>query len=728
MDVIILLITCFVNLALGLFILLNDPKAGFARAFMAMSFVICIWAVSNYLTDSQSITLLLNDIANKTAFVSAYGIVLSGLVFTYYFPHRRIVGVLERTLVAFISLGILVISATTLVAGDVTIGSLGERQFSIGPLLWLYAVGYIGVLVLITRNSFAYSKIRERIQRTQALLVLTAFGLSAVTGFILSIIIPSIIGDWYTARLGPLATILLIVIIVYAIARHRLFDVRQAIVRTSAYILSLGTLAGLYYILAFTISNFILADQSSSSVQNPLSIALALVLAFFFQPIKQLFDRLTNAIFYRDNYSASEFFARLNQIVTSTTDLHRLLQEVAKSIASTLKAEHAFFVVLRQNSAPILQGTDLHHKLPTKDIDQLENYVKEANDSAIITSQIEEDSDNNTKLRRLLLSHRIELVLPLVISKKRIGFLCLGQQKSSGFTKRDVRVLATTADELTVAIQNALAIEEIRELNATLRQKVATATSELRSTNATLRKMDKAKDDFVSMASHQLRTPLTSVKGYISMVRDGDVGKITKAQDQMLGEAFTSSERMVHLINDFLNVSRLQTGKFLIDKRPVDLAKVIEQELDSLMTNAQSRKLSFVYKSPEDFPMLNLDEDKIRQVIMNFSDNAIYYSPEGSKITVKLVIDDKEAVFTVNDTGIGVPRAEQSQLFTKFYRASNARKQRPDGTGVGLFLAKKVIDAHDGKIVFHSAEGKGSTFGFRLPIDELRVVSDADNL
>ncbi len=212
------------------------------------------------------------------------------------------------------------------------------------------------------------------------------------------------------------------------------------------------------------------------------------------------------------------------------------------------------------------------------------------------------------------------------------------------------------------------------------------------------------------------------------MVREGDAGKITKSQDQLLGEAFTSSERMVHLINDFLNVSRLETGKFLIDKRPVNLAKIIEQELDSLSTTAQSRNLSFDYTAPKTFPVLNLDEDKMRQVIMNFSDNAMYYSTEKGKIKVKLAVIGTDAVLTVTDAGIGVPRAEQSQLFNKFYRASNARRQRPDGTGVGLYLAKKVIDAHGGKVIFESVEGKGSTFGFRLPIDKLGAASDTDNL
>ena len=115
---------------------------------------------------------------------------------------------------------------------------------------------------------------------------------------------------------------------------------------------------------------------------------------------------------------------------------------------------------------------------------------------------------------------------------------------------------------------------------------------------------------------------------------------------------------------------------------------------------------------------MNIDEAKIREVVMNFADNALYYSHEGAKIDVKLHVDENnQAIFEIIDTGIGVSLEDQSRLFTKFYRASNAKRQRPDGTGVGLFLAKKVISAHGGKVLFSSVEGKGSTFGFSLPVE-----------
>jgi signal transduction histidine kinase len=214
------------------------------------------------------------------------------------------------------------------------------------------------------------------------------------------------------------------------------------------------------------------------------------------------------------------------------------------------------------------------------------------------------------------------------------------------------------------------------------------------------------------MASHQLRTPLTSIKGYLSMVLEGDAGKVSSTQREMLNQAFFSSQRMVYLIADLLNISRLNTGKFVIELSKVNLAEVVKEELTQLEETAASHSLTLSYDKPKNFPDLMLDETKTRQVIMNFVDNAIYYTPKGGHINVQLVNSADTVTLKVQDDGIGVPKSEQPHLFTKFYRAGNARKARPDGTGLGLFMAKKVIAAQGGSIIFDSSEGKGSTFGF----------------
>jgi signal transduction histidine kinase len=230
-----------------------------------------------------------------------------------------------------------------------------------------------------------------------------------------------------------------------------------------------------------------------------------------------------------------------------------------------------------------------------------------------------------------------------------------------------------------------------------------------------LSKLDNAKDDFISMASHQLRTPLTSVKGYISMILEGDAGQVNQEQKTMLAQALASCQTMVYTISDLLNVSRLNTGKFVMELAPVNLDFVIKDEVDQLQEISKSRGIEISYVGNPDIPELTLDETKVRQVIMNFIDNALYYTKDGGQI--KIILEDKPSSIElrIKDSGMGVPRSEQRHLFTKFYRATNARQARPDGTGLGLYMAKKIVVSLGGAIIFDSVEGKGSTFGFIFP-------------
>jgi signal transduction histidine kinase len=149
---------------------------------------------------------------------------------------------------------------------------------------------------------------------------------------------------------------------------------------------------------------------------------------------------------------------------------------------------------------------------------------------------------------------------------------------------------------------------------------------------------------------------------------------------------------------------------------------MVDTQVTQLKDTAVDHHLTLNFKKPDNFPTLNLDETKVQQVVMNFIDNAIYYTPAGGSIEVALESTDKEIAYTVTDTGLGVPKSEQHHLFAKFYRAANARKMRPDGTGLGLFMAKKVIVAQGGAIIFKSTEGKGSTFGFSFPRAKVETV------
>jgi signal transduction histidine kinase len=321
-----------------------------------------------------------------------------------------------------------------------------------------------------------------------------------------------------------------------------------------------------------------------------------------------------------------------------------------------------------------------------------------------LISQYVNCSTEDLKFIRDQLDLKSIYIVKLMARRQIVGLLAVGYlSPKDQLNESDTRLLDHLSESIGVALDNKLLFDE--------NQKVL---KQIKESNTKLLALDEAKDDFISMASHQLRTPLTSVKGYISMILEGDAGNITPQQQKLLSQAFISSQRMVYIIADLLNVSRLRTGKFTMEFAPVNLADIIEQEITQLQETASSRDLKLIYKKPKDFPELVLDDTKTRQIIMNFVDNAIYYTPAKGKIIVKLENKPDTVELKVTDNGIGVPKAEQAHLFTKFYRAANARKARPDGTGLGLFMAKKVIVAQFGALIFDSKEGKGSTFGFIL--------------
>lgn len=717
MEFWVLLLACALNLALALIILTRATRASSTAFFGISALFISLWALGTMLmlygwTDATirvGMVLFLVAPMLTTLYMVVFAKHFSGVDF----PKKYTTSIIFSAFTAVFAAVVLSMVPTTTVIEYSANQSVVGLDFQHGwyalygvyfMLMFTVSYGYLVRGIMVSKGK----------THTQRVLVLVGLFLASFLALITNVLLP-LLGNNDLLWLGPAWTIFYIVSTIYAMVRHGLFDLRLALVLTFTYFLSLGALAVLYYAIALAISSVFFAGDVTVGFSG-LDVAIAIFLAFLFQPIRRFFDTFTSNIFYQNSYKVDDFFAKLSGILTSTNDLQLLLKRAATEIGQTLKATDASFVIYTGENRTEQEGSNHYKRIPYKDIEWLDTHILSDSSEPKVLGLLDDSED---QLRRLMVSHSTAIVLPLVRQGVKMGYLFLGEHKRSSYTARDIRVVRALADELVIAIQNALSIKEVKELNAHLEQRIDTATKELRASNAQLQRLDEAKDEFMSMASHQLRTPLTSIKGYISMLIEGDMGPLSKEQKQVLGEAFMSSERMVRLISDFLNVSRLQTGKFVIEKRPTDLATLVQHEVSSLKSNAATRNQRFVYKAPKNLPLIELDENKIQQVVMNFSDNALYYSKDGGVITVSLKkTRDGYVECTVKDQGIGVPEEERAQLFNKFFRATNARRARPDGTGVGLFLAKKVIDAHNGSIIFESIEGKGSTFGFRLPLTQ----------
>jgi signal transduction histidine kinase len=709
-DVFILIIASVLNFFLSASVLLRNPRNIVNRLFAAFGVSIILWTAFNFLADNASGNNLL--FTELTLLFGAF-LAIAILGVSYVFPTKIAIG--KRFLYFYYAVTVLISASifSGLVVESITKTSTGV-ELEVGALYNLYAAYLVLTLGLVIKNFIKQYRLGNKSQKNQVRLFTTGVVIYAVFAIASNVILPVIIENWASSKYGPIFTVPFVAITAYAMVRHKLFDIRLVVARTFGYLLSVGALAGLYGLISFGVINIILSESSSLNVQRGTYTLLAVVLAFTFQPLKRFFDRWSNKLFYRDAYDSQVLLDGLNKVLVSTIELDKLLINSAQVITANLKTDFILFGIKEINASPQRILGTVAKDFSNTDIQEVRNLTPKMKMKTIVADELD---DEHTGLRDVMRRNDIAVLVRLTDtpSKKTegLGYIVLGNKKSgSPYTRQDIQVLEIIADELVIAIQNALRFEEIKNFNVTLQDKVDDATKQLRKANQRLVELDQTKDDFISMASHQLRTPLTSIKGYVSMVMEGDAGKITKKQSELLDQAFVSSQRMVYLIADLLNVSRLRTGKFIIEAKETNLADVIEGEISQLKETAKGRNLELTYDKPKGFPNLMLDETKIRQVIMNFADNAIYYTPQGGHIQVNLEDKGDAIEFTVVDDGIGVPKSEQHNLFNKFYRAGNAKKARPDGTGLGLFMAKKVVVAQGGSIIFKTEENKGSTFGF----------------
>jgi signal transduction histidine kinase len=231
-----------------------------------------------------------------------------------------------------------------------------------------------------------------------------------------------------------------------------------------------------------------------------------------------------------------------------------------------------------------------------------------------------------------------------------------------------------------------------------------------------LERISRAKTEFISITSHQLRTPLTVIKGYLSMILEGVYGEVSEKVKKVLENIYLANERLIKLVNSFLNVSKIELGKLELELERADIVEIVESVVRELEIEAKEKNLYLKFEKPKEVPKILIDKEKIREVILNLIDNAIKYTQRGG-VEVKLQILNNRLQIVVADTGEGFTKEEREKLFESFSRGSAGQKYWVEGAGIGLYVAKKIVELHQGKIWAESeGKGKGSKFYVELPI------------
>ncbi len=236
------------------------------------------------------------------------------------------------------------------------------------------------------------------------------------------------------------------------------------------------------------------------------------------------------------------------------------------------------------------------------------------------------------------------------------------------------------------------------------------------------KKIDELKSEFISIAAHQLRTPLTAIKWAIKMNLNEEVGTLNQEQKEILSQGYKSNERVIKLVNDMLNVSRIEEGRFGYSFKKNHITEVADNVINNLKNKIREKKIKFKFETPKKTPKIFMDKEKMELVLQNLLENAVKFTPKNGKILLKFKANKDNFNIIVEDNGLGIPKINQKKLFTKFFRGENVVRMETEGTGLGLFIVKNIVDKHEGKIKCESEEGKGAKFTITIPLKKVAAL------
>ncbi|MBI5149714.1 MAG: GAF domain-containing sensor histidine kinase [Candidatus Omnitrophica bacterium] len=310
------------------------------------------------------------------------------------------------------------------------------------------------------------------------------------------------------------------------------------------------------------------------------------------------------------------------------------------------------------------------------------------------------------------------VLTPVLTQNTVAGFLFVGNRSnSSAITEGDEELTSILADQIGQALENARLFEEVYRSSQALESRIQDRTRQLASALEEVKNINKAKSEFISAVSHELRTPLTSVKGYAALLMSGKLGDIPEGVKERLQKINLHSDNLVKLINNLLDIARIESGRVEMKMEKCSVTALIEGTRDLLMPQMREKNLQWKDEIAPNMPELTFDKHQIERIFINLVSNAIKFTPTHGTITVRARRDGPVAVFEVSDTGIGISKEDLGKLFNEFYRVDNEINQNVKGTGLGLSLVKKIVEAHQGKIWITSEINRGTTFHFTLPVD-----------
>ena len=696
---------------LGIIVLVKNKHKKTNIIFSLFIFSILIWTLTNYFAD-------ISKTKESALFWSKLAIIGPALIpsvfihFTWLFTRKKQINKILLYIFYLISLLIIIFSPTSYNIKSVEIQSWGiEIESGI-----LYYFLFIFIIILFPWSiknliSFYFNSIGS--EKLQSFYMIMGFGIAAIFGTLTNLVFPLIGNARYTA-FGPFAGLIFCFFVSIAIIKHRLMGIK--LVAKKVFIYSLISLFSylFFYLIAF------IERYLWGSIHNIKSyifgLFFALIFAFILLPLIQKIQITGDHFFFKGmnpKKRIKKILIKLNNAI-ELKDIFRVLVYEFRKVLDVSKSDVSIVVFEFKNKKNKLK---IAKKASLNPIDFCKNSLILDTLCKTKKNLVEEEMDREEKSELIdaMKAINAKIILPLSLRNKLIGLIILGPKRSkNAFSAEDFEFLEIIKAQSTSTIENAMLYREVKNFNRTLKKRVNEQTKELRKQNKHLEKLLKIRGEFLNIASHQLRTPVTVIKGMSDMLLKGAVPK--KKREEFMQGINSKAQKLSRIIHDILSASEMDTEEFDIKLEPKNITEMIKEVIEDKKEAASEKKLKLIPKLPKKDLYAMANDRYLPQAFENLINNALRYTEKGS-ITVSLTENKDKLIVRVIDTGIGIPKEEIPKLFDKFIRAPNAVNHYTDGSGLGLFIVKKIINAHNGaEVLIEKSEiDKGTTIKIVLP-------------
>lgn len=417
----------------------------------------------------------------------------------------------------------------------------------------------------------------------------------------------------------------------------------------------------------------------------------------------------------KSRLSEERMLYRLAQYLSSTNDVPTALELTLTSLCSFFHAKYGSIRLLDESGKFLQPGAifgqnDEYSKMVYENLqismdspsDEQNPVVAAVNEGAVcaISNIFRNRRFASWRERAKLAGFGSLVCIPMIATDKPLGVISLFFRGTRRLQPTEYEFLQTAARTAAIALQRTILGEKLLKEEISMRA---------------LEEVSRLKTEFVSLVSHELRTPLTSIMGYVKLMLDGHSGELNDLQSEFLNTVSKNTERLIAIVSDLLDISRIESGRLKLAFEALDLASIVDREIESLRSLLEEKSIPVIIDIKEDLPQVKADSQKLGQIISNLLSNAIKYSPEGSFVRISASQIGKNVIVKVVDAGIGIPAEEHGKVFQRFYRSADDNVRSTKGTGLGLAITRFLVEMHGGKIWVESERGKGSTFSFSIP-------------